>query len=196
MSDLEKYINDETSTLPLVIKMALVHYQFETIHPFPDGNGRVGRLLMPLMLCASRQLSQPLLYLSSFLEQNYEKYIGKMLRVSTDGEWEAWIDFFLFGIETVAKDAVQKAQALQDLQARYLGMIQQARSSALLAKIIGFLFENPATAIPSLSHRLSISYNASKNNVAKLKQHGILKESTVGRPRIWFAEEIIDIISQ
>lgn len=195
MSDLEKYINDDSSSLPLVIKMALVHYQFETIHPFPDGNGRVGRLLMPLMLCASKQISQPLLYLSSFLERNYDTYIDHMLKVSTNGKWEAWIEFFLTGIESMSKDAITKAQSLQDLENRYLGMIQQARSSALLAKIIGFLFENPALTIPSLSHRLSISYNASKNNVARLAEHGILRDSNIGHPKVWFAEEIIDIIN-
>lgn len=196
ISDLEKYINDIGDGLPMVIKMALVHYQFETIHPFPDGNGRVGRMLMPLMLCESKELSQPLLYLSAFLERNYDEYIDKMYAVSTRGEWDAWIEFFLRGLEETCLDAISKAQALQDLQAKYRAQIQQARSSALLAKIIDMLFEAPALTIPSVAMRLEISYNSVKKHVARLKDYGILFDSQAGRPRIWFAREVIDIINQ
>ena len=196
ISDLEKYINDPANSFPMVVKMALVHYQFETIHPFPDGNGRVGRMLMPLMMCESKELSQPLLYLSSYLEKNYDAYIDRMFAVSTRGEWQAWVEFFLTGLAETCLDAIAKAQALQDLQSSYLARVQQARSSALLAKIIGAAFENPATTIPAISNLLGISYNSAKKHVARLHGHGILFDSTFGRPRIWFAKEIIDIISQ
>jgi Fic family protein len=194
MSDLEKYINRENDPLPIVVRMALVHYQFEAIHPFPDGNGRVGRLLMPLMLCASNDLSQPLLYLSTFFERNYDTYIERMFNVSARGEWEAWIEFFLTAIEQVSKDAIAKVQALQDLRQEYLGMIQRARSSALLARVIDLLFENPVTAIPEVADRLSISYNASKNNVAKLAEHNIVIKIELGRQNFWAAQGIIDLI--
>ena len=195
ISDLEKYINDQDASLPMVIKMALVHYQFETIHPFPDGNGRVGRMLMPLMLCESKELSQPLLYLSSYLEKNYEAYINLMFAVSTRGEWEKWIEFFLTGLAETCNDAIMKAQALQDLQKQYLATLQQARSSALLAKIIGILFEGPAVTIPSISKALDISYNSSKKHVARLEECKILFDTGFGRPRIWFAKEIIDLVN-
>ena len=195
ISDLEKYINDQDVLLPMVIKMALVHYQFETIHPFPDGNGRVGRMLMPLMLCESKELSQPLLYLSSYLEKNYESYIDLMFGVSTRGEWEKWIEFFLTGLAETCNDAITKAQALQDLQKHYLAILQQARSSALLAKIIGMIFEAPAVTIPSISQTLDISYNASKKHVARLEECEILFDSGFGRPRIWLAKEVIELVN-
>lgn len=196
ISDLEKYINDPDSSLPTVIKMALVHYQFESIHPFPDGNGRVGRMLMPLMLCESRELSQPLLYLSSYLERHYDSYIDAMLAVSTLGRWEQWIEFFLTGMAETCTDAIAKAQSLQDMHNQYLARIQQARSSALLAKIIGMIFEGPAVTIPSISRALDISYNSAKKHVARLEEHNVLFDSNVGRPRIWFAKEVIELVNR
>jgi Fic family protein len=196
ISDLEKYINRPDDSLPMVIKMALVHYQFETIHPFPDGNGRVGRMLMPLMLCESKELSQPLLYLSSYLERNYDSYINRTFAVSTRGEWERWVEFFLIGVAETCNDAIAKAQALQDLHTQFLGRLQQARSSALLAKIVGMIFEAPAVTIPSISKALDISYNSAKKHVARLEEYEILADSAVGRPRIWFAKDVIDIVNK
>jgi Fic family protein len=195
ISDLEKYINKPEDSLPMAIKMTLVHYQFETIHPFPDGNGRVGRMLMPLMICESKELSQPLLYLSSYLERNYTEYIDRMFAVSTRGEWEQWIEFFLAGLEQTCNDAIAKAQALQDLQAKYRAKIQQARSSALLAKIIDMIFESPAVTIPYVAGRLGISYNSVKKHVSRLKADEILFDSDYGRPRVWFAKDVIEIIN-
>jgi Fic family protein len=196
MADLDKYINEGTGSLPLLIKIALVHYQFETIHPFPDGNGRVGRLLIPLMLCERKELSQPLLYLSSYFEAKYDEYIDKMLSVSKRGMWTDWIEFFLIGIEDTCNDAIEKAQNLQDLQSKYYKKIQEVRSSALLRKIIDILFESPAVTIPFLAHRLDITYNASKNNIAKLVKHEILKPSLHQiRPAYWVASEIMEVIS-
>ena len=196
ISQLEKYINLADDALPTVIKMALVHYQFETIHPFPDGNGRVGRMLMPLMLCASRELSQPLLYLSAFLERNYDTYIDRMFAVSTRGEWEAWIAFFLIGIAETCDDAILKARSLQDMQSEYHARLQRARSSALLARIIGILFEGPAITIPSISTSLGISYNSAKKHVARLEELGILTASGFGRPKVWLAKDIVDIVNK
>jgi Fic family protein len=196
MGELEKFINDETETaIPFIVKLALIHYQFETIHPFPDGNGRVGRLLIPLMLCEQKQMSQPLLYLSSYFENKYEAYIEKMLNVSKTGSWEDWIEFFLLGIEETCNDAITKAQKLQDLQARYRIAIQQARSSALLGTIIDVLFERPAVTIPDLSNRLQITYNSAKKHIARLAALEIIKPVSVGRPKIWMASEIFDVIA-
>jgi Fic family protein len=195
ISDLEKYINAETADVPTLVKMAMVHYQFEAIHPFPDGNGRVGRMLMPLMLYEARQLSQPLLYLSTYFERNYDAYIDKMFAVSAKGEWTAWIEFFLTGIEETCLDAIGKARALQDVLNQYREKIQTARSSALLGKVIEMVFENPAITIPNVADRLGISYNAAKNNIARLVELRILHASDHGRPRIWVARDIVDLIN-
>jgi Fic family protein len=196
MGELETYINtDHEDTIPLIVKLALVHYQFETIHPFADGNGRVGRLLIPLMLGATQQLSQPLLYLSPYLERNYNDYIDRMLAVSTRGEWHAWLSFFLTGVEETCRDTMDKARTLQDLQAQYHRRIQQARASALLSKAVDMLFQSPVLTVPSLQEHLDVTYRAAENNIQKLVQHGILEDAGLAsRPRYWIAREIMDII--
>jgi len=198
LDDLEKYIHDGTDNIPLLVKLALIHYQFETIHPFPDGNGRVGRLLIPLMLCERQALSQPLLYLSSFFEKNYDKYIDLLYEVSRSGAWEAWISFFLEGVEVTSKSAIRKSWALQDLHRQYLSKIQAARSSALLGKLLSSLFGIPAITIPYAMAELGITYNSAKNNIQKLVQLQIVRPSDnlVGRPRWFMAYEILSIVSR
>ena len=196
MSSLEKYINSMDNTLPLLIQSALIHYQFEAIHPFPDGNGRVGRLLLPLILCERKEISQPLLYLSTFFEKNYEAYIDRMLAVSQFGLWEAWIEFFLEGVEEACKDAIARGQMLLDLQQSLRQKVQQARSSALLGRLIDFLFEHPAMNVPSTAERLGISYNAAKNNIDILIELQILRpSSSPSRPKFYIAQPILDIMT-
>lgn len=196
-SQLEIYINKLSvdDELPLVVQLAFIHYQFEAIHPFPDGNGRLGRLLIPLLLAERKEMSQPLLYMSTYFETNYDTYIDTMLDVSKHGRWEQWIQFFLRGVEEVSRDAIEKAQRLQDLHNAYQEKIRQARSSALLGRIVSMLFEHPALSISLISSRLEITYNAAKNNVQRLIEHGILSQSTTAsRPMTFLANEIIEIL--
>jgi Fic family protein len=196
MSDLEKYINNLDPEIPTLVHLALVHYQFEAIHPFPDGNGRVGRLLIPLILCERKEISEPLLYLSSYFEKNYSDYIDRMLAVSQHGLWNQWIEFFLQGVEEACKDAIARASALLELQHTYRQKIQRARSSALLGRLIDVLFENPAISVPYATGKLGISYNAAKNNIEVLVGHQILRTGPeTMRPRYFFAQEIIDIMN-
>jgi Fic family protein len=196
MDDLEKFIHAQIDWLPLLVKLALIHYQFEAIHPFPDGNGRVGRLLIPLMLCEHKAMSQPLLYLSVYFEKNYDQYIDLMFDVSKSGKWEPWIAFFLRGIEHSARNAIAKAQALQDLHHRTMKEIQKARSSALLARIVDSLFEVPVTTIPHIVTEIGLSYNAAKNNVQRLQEMGIIVPIETGERTQWFyAPEIGKIAS-
>jgi Fic family protein len=191
MDDLEKFIHTPTNTLPLLVKLAMIHYQFEAIHPFPDGNGRVGRLLIPLILCEQKAMSQPLLYLSVYFETHYDQYIDLMFDVSKSGKWEPWIAFFLRGVERSARNAITKAQALQDLHHRYTKEIQKARSSALLAKIVDTLFEVPVTTIPLIVAATAISYNAAKNNIQRLQEMGIITPlDTSDRTQWFYAPEI------
>jgi Fic family protein len=201
LSDLEKYIHDEGDDIPLLIKLALIHYQFETIHPFPDGNGRVGRLIIPLVLCEQKAMSQPLLYLSAFLEKHYDQYIDTMFEVSKSGAWEEWIIFFLEGVEAASKNAIKKSRALQDLHRDYFSKIQAARSSALLGKLIDSLFYIPAITIPIAMSETRITYNSAKNNIQKLVNLGIVQQrssSITGRsrPQWFFADEILKITAQ
>jgi Fic family protein len=193
MGQLERYIHDAADETPLLIKLALIHYQFETIHPFPDGNGRVGRLLLPLLLCERREMTQPLLYLSTFFERHYDEYIDRMFDVSRAGLWEPWIEFFLKGVEEACQDAIGRAGTIRDLHEKYRARIQRARASALLARIVDGLFEVPAVTIPYIQQRLSISYNSAKKHVAKLVEYQILQPSSDenDRPKFFFANEII-----
>jgi Fic family protein len=196
MAALEQYINEaDEQQMPPLIKASLIHYQFETIHPFPDGNGRVGRLLIPLFLCSRNQISQPLLYLSQYFEKNYGEYIDRMFEVSRSAAWGAWIEFFLIGVEKSCADAISKAHALQDLYRTYRERIQKARSSALLARIVDSLFDAPATTIPYAMNTLHITYNSAKNNIKRLVDCGILSESELPprRPKWFFASEIIRV---
>jgi Fic family protein len=196
MSNLEKYINTLDDSLPTLIHLALIHYQFEAIHPFPDGNGRVGRLLIPLILCERKEISQPLLYLSTYFEKHYDEYIDNMLAVSQLGLWEQWIEFFLLGVEEACKDAITRAQTLLDLQQTYRQKIQRARSSALLGRLIDMLFEHPAISVPYTAEKLGISYNAAKHNIEALIEHQILRPSTADtRPKYFFAAEIVGVMS-
>lgn len=187
MGALENYIHAPTfNDTPLIVQLALIHYQFETIHPFPDGNGRIGRLLIPLILAEKGQMSHPLLYISSYIEKNYDRYIDLMFGVSRSGAWIEWVAFFIEAVEASCVDAIKKAKAIQDLYAEYRSKIQTARSSALLAKIIDDLFNIPAVTIPTVQAHLNISYNAAKNNIEKLIDCGILHRVNDDRRPTWF----------
>lgn len=192
ISELERFIHADDGQTPLIVKLALVHYQFETIHPFPDGNGRIGRLLIPLILAERKQMSHPLLYLSSYFEKHYNRYIDLMFDVSRTGNWDAWIQFFLEAVVAACADGIKKAHAIQDMHRDYMQRVQTARSSALLGKLIDDLFDIPATTIGYAQRHLDISYNAAKNNIDRLVDAGILRQDpTPGRPAWFIAHEII-----
>ena len=195
LDELETFIHGEDK-LPLLIKLALIHYQFEAIHPFPDGNGRVGRLIIPLMLCEQKAMSQPLLYLSTFFEKHYDHYIDSMFNVSKSGAWDSWIEFFLEGVRVASENAIRKAHAIQDLHKNYMEQIRSARSSALLAQIVNSLFAIPAITIPNAAQDLNITYNAAKNHIQRLVDLGILKMDTRDeRPQWFFATQIIRTVN-
>ena len=118
MSDLEKFLHDDPEPTPILVKAALAHVQFETIHPFLDGNGRVGRLLITLLLCSEKVLQQPLLYLSLYFKQNRDAYYDHLQRVRTEGAWEDWLEFFLEGVIGVASSATNTARRIRQLVER------------------------------------------------------------------------------
>lgn len=190
----EKYLHAE-SRYPFLVDLALTHYHFEAIHPFHDGNGRVGRLLITLLLCEKGLLDQPLLYLSPFFERNRAEYQDLMLQVSQKGDWIAWVHFFLRGIAEQSRDGIKRARRISDLRQSYRERLQRARASALLLDLTDQLFAHPAISISQASDRLGIRYPSAKMNVMRLVDAGILKEHT-GRRRgkIFVAPEIIEII--
>jgi Fic family protein len=162
--------------LPLVIRLALVHYQFEAIHPFLDGNGRIGRLLITLLLSAEKALPQPMLYLSAYFERNRTEYYRHLLAVSQGGCWTEWVSFFLRGVTEQAHDAIRRSEKLLRLWQSYRSKLQSARSSALPLKLVDHLFSQPYLTVGQAKDLLDVTHRAADLNVKKLVEAGILHE--------------------
>ena len=193
LGHLEQYLH-APSSLPLLIRLAGIHYQFEAIHPFLDGNGRIGRLLITLLLCSEEALSEPLLYLSAYFERRREDYYRLLLGVSQAGRWDEWISFFLQGVAEQSKDAISRSGQLLDLWQTYRAMLQSARSSALQLQLVDELFSYPAITIAQAAKRLKVTQRSAQLNVEKLVRKGILREGTgKKRNRVFVAPEIIKI---
>lgn len=198
LNDLEHYLNPpEPIPDPLLIQLALIHYQFEAIHPFRDGNGRIGRLLVPLIMVSRGRLRAPLLYVSSFFESHREAYEDLMLAVSQTGDWKAWIDFVLRGIQQCAQEATEQASDLLSLRERYHKRFQTSRSSALLIKLIDRLFYTPSITINQAAKVLDLTHQGAANNIYRLEDSGILVEVTgKSRYKVFVAPEILRFISE
>jgi Fic family protein len=194
LHDLETYMGTPND-LPVLIQIALIHYQFETIHPFMDGNGRIGRLLIAILLCERGCMPEPLLYLSAYFERHRDAYMDHLLSVSQRGDWLEWIKFFLRGVAEQSADAIKRANKLDDLRVQYTKKVQRARASALTLKLIDDLFAYPAISVSRSAKRLKVTHHSAQNNIDKLVAQGILKEATGRqRNRIYTAPEIINII--
>jgi Fic family protein len=196
MGDLERFIHsDEARRMPPVIVNALIHYQFETIHPFPDGNGRVGRLLLPLVLAAQEVMPLPLLYISPFIEQNRDEYNDTMLEVSRSGAWEAWICFFALAIETSATETMAKIDAIAQLKEDFLQRVRQARASGLLPALIDLIFDRLVISIPQTADTLNVTYRAARHNIERVIGLGILSQmQEVQRPKLFLCNPLFNTI--
>jgi Fic family protein len=194
LDQLAAYINRaERGTMPSLVDAALAHYQFEAIHPFADGNGRVGRMLITLMLMEHEVLPQPLLYMSPYFERHKDRYIDLMFGVSRDGAWLEWIDFFLDAVATSAAGTIQVADRLQALQLRYRERFQTARRSALILRIIDLAFERPARLVRDIATELGVSYQGAANNINELVRQGIAEEIDT-YPKVIVFPEILEAL--
>lgn len=198
LSDLEKYIHrDDRGGIPDLIDSALIHYQFETIHPFADGNGRVGRMLIPLHLFVRGALREPILYLSPSLEQRKDEYIDRMFAVSQRGAWLDWIAFFLSVVSDACGSAIATADALLALQRDYRSRATGAGRSSNLLAIIDHLFRTQIVTIPSVAALLSVQYRSAQLNIEALVSVGILAEiEGTSNPKYFVAREIRDVINK
>jgi Fic family protein len=189
---LERRLHAPNEQLPFLVKLALVHYQFEAIHPFRDGNGRIGRLLLPLLLIREGRLDEPVLYLSAYLERHRETYLDLMLAVSQKGMWLDWVRFFLKGVEESATESLAQAEALLKLRERYHARFRKARSFGVLQQLIDNLFASPSTTMTATAKALKNTPAAASANIRKLQQGGVLREVT-GRKRdqVFVAHEIL-----
>ena len=191
----ETYIGAAEPEPPVLIQLALIHYQFETIHPFMDGNGRIGRLLIPLLLQERGLLTQPLLYLSDYFERHRDEYKDLLLRVSQVNDWTGWVDFFLLGIAVQARDAVARSERLLGLWRQYRDDLQATSSSTNLLRLVDLLFERPAVTVRDVATALSLTPKSANLLVDRLVNRSILREAT-GRSynRVFLADAIIGII--
>jgi Fic family protein len=197
LSDFEKYLNREQTddTDPLLVQLALIHYQFETIHPFRDGNGRIGRLLVPLLLKHHGRIDSPVLYVSAYFERHREEYVDGLLNVSQRGDWVAWINFFLRGFHESAEEAITQAAGLLELRTSYHRQFQKGRSSARLIRLIDRLFQSPSITIKQAAKLLDVSDQAAANNIHKLEEKGVLREVTEKeRYKVFVADQILKFV--
>ena len=198
MSRLEYFINrdEDFRFLDVLVRAALIHYQFETIHPFLDGNGRVGRLLIILFLMEKGVISTPALYISCFLKRNRTEYYDRLTYVRTDGDYEQWISFFLSAVKESAEDAIAAVDKLAALHAVNTDMISgMSRSSKNIIRVFSYLEENPIIEIKKTSDALGLSFNTVASAVSRLIKAGILAQTeNVCRNRTFSYRAYLDIL--
>jgi Fic family protein len=194
LSALENFIH-APSNMPPLLCLGLIHYQFEAIHPFLDGNGRVGRLLIALLLSAWQLLPQPLLYLSAYFESNRRDYYDLLLAVSQRATWEDWLLYFLEGVKQQSLDAVNRIDRLQALRVQYQAQIQARRAPARLLRVVDLLFAQPVITTRQVETALETNFLGAQRLIDQLIQAGLLREVTGGRRnRVYRADEILKIL--
>jgi Fic family protein len=191
MDNLERYVNDLDDEFDPLVRCFIVHYQFEAIHPFSDGNGRVGRALLALMIYQWLGHSMPWLYMSAFYEQFKGEYISNLYRVSTEGAWTNWIDFCLRGVVAQANDAIQRCREFNRLRVEFKTRLESAPKSSRSDNIIDSLFTSPVVTIPSLVSRFNITYHTARADVHRLVDVGILSEISDTHPRSYVSPELM-----
>ncbi len=192
----EKYVHADTRE-PTLVKIALMHYQFEAIHPFLDGNGRIGRLLITLFLCEQGSLSQPLLYLSGFFDESRDDYYRLLLSVSRKGAWREWIEYFLRGVRLQAKRALLDTQRVLDLYESYrLKLKEGKRVPKEAARVLDQVFGNPFISIARHASKIGESYHNVSKAVQFWENNGLLREYTgQQRHREYVAQEIFNVMA-
>lgn len=197
LDDLESYLN-APGRYPPLIRVALSHYQFEAIHPFIDGNGRVGRLLISLQLVHWGLLPLPLLYLSAYFERYRDRYISSLRAISDEGAWHGWLLFFLQGVKERSNRSIQTAEALRELKDTWRDRIlEPSRTSTSALTLMEHLFERPVLSVPQARDLLGLTYNAARYNVRKLVDLEILQEFPVdSHPTLYYSPRILRIITR
>jgi len=196
LSDWEKYLHSNPNEPPL-IQCALMHYQFEAIHPFLDGNGRIGRLFVTFFLCERGYLTQPLLYLSSFFDRFREEYYSRLLEVSQRGDWRGWIEFFLRGVANQAGDAVLDAKKILELHAEYQRILERGKKiPETTHRLVDEVFLNPVISISGLSKKWNIPFMSVRRGVLRLVQMGILHEvAERKRNKLFVAPQLMKLLT-
>lgn len=196
LDQLEKFLHADTD-LPPLAELALIHYQFEAIHPFLDGNGRIGRLLITLFLCQQGILTKPLLYLSAFFERHRQEYYELLLGISQRGAWRRWIEFFLQAVVEQSNDAVRRARRILGLHQSYYQTSLEKRLPPTAGQLIELIFMHPVINVRVVREFLRVTFPAAQKAINALEKEGILTEITGGkRNKTYTAEEILKILEE
>lgn len=194
LSQWETFIHD--TELPLLITCALMHYQFEAIHPFLDGNGRLGRLLITLLLCERKALPGPFLYLSAFFEASRRDYYDHLMAISNEADWTGWLDYFLNGVIRQSEDALSRAERLNVLIEQWQSRVA-GRTPAATHKLAGMLAGNPFITTRKAEESLGVAFNTANRAIALLEDQGILQKLGEGqRDRVYVARALLDLLEE
>ena len=192
--DLERFINDPDVRIPPLIQCAFIHYQFEAIHPYFDGNGRIGRLLIIMFLCAKGVLTSPLLYLSAYFERHRQQYYDLLFSVSEKGDWTSWIEFFLLGVKEQADDALEKVRKLRDLKDEFVTKLNERGASGNSLRLLDELFAMPMVTIPYAAKVLGISVSGARLILESFcHDYGILDQVFDEWPRVYIMSEVFNL---
>ena len=199
MAALERFLHATNDGLPVLIRAGLAHVQFETIHPFLDGNGRVGRLLITLLLCHASVLHEPLLYLSLYFKQHRTAYYDLLNNVRRTGDWESWLAFFIDGVRTTAEGAGSTSRRLSHLFAADRTAIEQrfGRRAGSALRVYGALTEQPVLSLPSASTRTGLAFRTTASAMELLVDQGIAREITgKRRGRLFVHDRYLAILNE
>jgi Fic family protein len=192
MGNLEKYVNQRPESLDPLVHAFITHYQIEAIHPFADGNGRIGRVLLALMVFKGLQHRMPWLYMSSFFERHKEEYTDRLFRVSTHADWEGWTEFCLYGAISQARDAIRRCARIRDLCDEYKARIEH-NGSPRSHPILEWLLESPVVTAVAAASKFKVSYKTALRDLQQLADVGILREVEDSRPKSFYAHELFRI---
>ena len=195
LRDWESFVNEDLEMPPLV-QCALMHYQFEAIHPYKDGNGRIGRLLIILFLCSRGVLPTPLLYLSAYFERNRARYYDHLFAVSATGNWEPWLEFFFRGVAEEAKDALERSRRLRNLREKYRDRLQKSRQSGTTLHLLDELFASPIMTAPYAAQLLPATPAGARLVLERLAAAGILDVDKSHWPHFYTAREILEAVEE
>jgi Fic family protein len=194
LGDWERFLHDRA--MPPMVQVAMIHYQFESIHPFLDGNGRIGRLLNTLFLVERGILPTPLLYLSAFFEATRREYYGRLSAVMAEGDWVGWLEYFLNGVARMSEDALSRAERINALTVRWRQHVAGA-ASRTPSQLVDLLAENPYWTIKKVARRLRVAFTTAQRAVERLVKHGVLNQTTNNqRGKVFCATAILDILEE
>jgi len=198
MGEWELFVAEPPDDMPVLVQCAVMHYQFEAIHPFLDGNGRIGRFLITLLLCERGVLAQPLLYLSAYLEAHRSEYYARLFSISEHGDWGGWLGFFLTGVQLQAEQAITCCREIVGLRERLRQQVSRATRSANALSLLDLLFMNPYATVPRTARQLGVTDQTARNLFSTMERLGIVEaiEPIEGRARLYRAKTLLEAIKR